>query len=45
MSRPAVEARDAIDGLVVRAIRGESDVPQTTVRIQSVFSENIPSEI
>lgn len=39
-----VEARDAIDRLV-RAISGETDIPQTTVRIQSVFSENIPSEI
>jgi LacI family transcriptional regulator len=39
-----VEARDAIDRLV-RAIRGETDISQATVRIQSVFSENIPSEI
>lgn len=39
-----VEARDAIDRLV-RSIKGEMDIPQTTVRIQSVFSENIPSEI
>ena len=39
-----VEARDAIDRLV-RAIGGVTDIPQTTVRIQSVFSENIPSEI
>lgn len=39
-----VEARDAIDRLV-RAIAGETDIPQATVRIQSVFSENIPSEI
>ncbi|MGV3551196.1 LacI family DNA-binding transcriptional regulator [Rhizobium sp.] len=39
-----VEARDAIDRLV-RAIRGETDIPQVTVRIQSVFPENIPSEI
>jgi LacI family transcriptional regulator len=39
-----VEARDAIDRLV-RAIRGEADIPQVTVRIQSVFPENIPSEI
>lgn len=39
-----VEARDAIDRLV-RSITGETDIPQATVRIQSVFSENIPSEI
>jgi LacI family transcriptional regulator len=39
-----VEARDAIDRLM-RAVRGESDIPQTTVRIQSVFAENIPNEI
>lgn len=39
-----VEARDSIDRLV-RAVRGETDIPQTTVRIQSVFPENIPSEI
>ena len=39
-----VEARDAIDRLV-RSVRGETDIPQTTVRIQSVFPENIPSEI
>ena len=38
------EARDSIDRLV-RAVRGETDIPQTTVRIQSVFPENIPSEI
>ena len=39
-----VEARDAIDRLL-RAIRGEQDISHATVRIQSVFSENIPSEI
>ena len=39
-----VEARDSIDRLV-RSISGEADVPQTTVRIQAVFPENIPSEI
>jgi LacI family transcriptional regulator len=39
-----VEARDAIDRLV-RAIRGEAELSHATVRIQSVFSENIPSEI
>jgi LacI family transcriptional regulator len=39
-----VEARDAIDRLV-RAVRNEGDIPLTTVRIQSVFPENIPSEI
>lgn len=39
-----VEARDAIDRLA-RAIRGDADIPHVTVRIQSVFPENIPSEI
>lgn len=39
-----VEARDSIDRLV-RAVRGETEISQTTVRIQSVFPENIPSEI
>ena len=39
-----VEARDSIDRLV-RAIRGETELSHATVRIQSVFSENIPSEI
>ena len=39
-----VEAREAIDRLV-RAARRETDIPQATVRIQSVFRENIPSEI
>jgi LacI family transcriptional regulator len=39
-----VEARDAIDRLV-RAIRGATDISHATVRIQSVFPENIPSEI
>lgn len=39
-----VEARDAVDRLV-RTIRGESDISQATVRIQSVFPENIPNEI
>lgn len=39
-----VEARDAVDRLV-RAVRGESDIPHVTVRIQSVFPENIPTEI
>lgn len=39
-----VEARDAIDRLV-RSIRGATDIPQATVRIQSVFPENIPTEI
>lgn len=39
-----VEAREAIDRLV-RSIRGENDISHTTIRIQSVFPENIPSEI
>jgi LacI family transcriptional regulator len=39
-----VEARDAVDRLV-RAVRGENDISHTTVRIQSVFPENIPNEI
>lgn len=39
-----VEARDAVDRLA-RAVRGDSDISQTTVRIQSVFPENIPNEI
>lgn len=38
-----VEAREAIDRLV-RAVRNEPDIATTTVRIQSVFRENIPSE-
>ncbi len=39
-----VEAREAIDRLV-RAVRNESNISQATVRIQSVFRENIPVEI
>ena len=39
-----VEARDAVDRLM-RAVRGESDISQTTVRIQTIFAENIPNEI
>lgn len=39
-----VEAREAVDRLV-RAIHGESDIATATVRIQSVFRENIPSEV
>lgn len=39
-----VEARDSIDRLV-RAVRGEGEISQSTVRIQSVFPENIPSEV
>lgn len=39
-----VEAREAVDRLV-RAVRGESNISQATVRIQTVFRENIPSEI
>lgn len=38
-----VEAREAIDRLV-RTIRGETDIPTATIRIQSVFRENIPNE-
>lgn len=38
-----VEAREAIDRLV-RAVRGEVSISTTTIRIQSVFSENIPTE-
>ncbi|WP_378948477.1 LacI family DNA-binding transcriptional regulator [Mesorhizobium sp. ANAO-SY3R2] len=38
-----VEAREAIDRLV-RAVRNEPNIPTTTIRIQSVFRENIPSE-
>lgn len=38
-----VEAREAVDRLV-RAVRGESDIPTSTIRIQSVFRENIPNE-
>lgn len=39
-----VEAREAIDRLV-RAVRDEPNIPTTTIRIQSVFRENIPSEV
>jgi LacI family transcriptional regulator len=39
-----VEAREAVDRLV-RSIRGESDISHVTIRIQSVFPENIPTEI
>jgi LacI family transcriptional regulator len=38
-----VEARESIDRLV-RSIRGETEISHTTIRIQSVFPENIPSE-
>ena len=38
-----VEAREAVDRLV-RCVRGETDIPTNTVRIQSVFRENIPNE-
>lgn len=38
-----VEAREAVDRLV-RAIRGESNISTATIRIQSVFRENIPNE-
>src|SRR5262245_44636254 len=38
-----VEAREAVDRLV-RAVRGEEDISTATIRIQSVFRENIPTE-
>lgn len=38
-----VEAREAVDRLV-RAIRNESNISTATVRIQSVFRENIPND-
>ncbi|WP_426238031.1 LacI family DNA-binding transcriptional regulator [Pararhizobium sp. DWP1-1-3] len=38
-----VEAREAIDRLV-RSTRGETPVSAATIRIQSVFSENIPAD-
>ncbi|MEQ1949794.1 LacI family DNA-binding transcriptional regulator [Mesorhizobium sp. CN2-181] len=38
-----VEAREAVDRLV-RAIRNESNISTATIRIQSVFRENIPNE-
>lgn len=38
-----VEAREAVDRLV-RAVRGETDISTATIRIQSVFRENIPNE-
>ena len=38
-----VEAREAVDRLV-RAVKGEADISTATVRIQSVFRENIPNE-
>ncbi|MGE0004671.1 MAG: LacI family DNA-binding transcriptional regulator [Parvibaculaceae bacterium] len=38
-----VEAREAVDRLV-RWVRGETDISTATVRIQSVFRENIPTE-
>lgn len=37
------EAREAVDRLV-RAVRGDTDIPTSTLRIQSVFRENIPNE-
>jgi LacI family transcriptional regulator len=39
-----VEAREAIDRLV-QAVRGEASISAATIRIQSVFSENIPTEL
>jgi LacI family transcriptional regulator len=38
-----VEAREAIDRLV-RATRNEPSISSATIRIQSVFSENIPTD-
>jgi len=38
-----VEAREAIDRLTL-AIDGDAPVPATTIRIQPVFRENIPSD-
>ena len=38
-----VEAREAVDRLV-RAIRNEANISTATIRIQSVFRENIPNE-
>jgi LacI family transcriptional regulator len=38
-----VEAREVVDRLV-RAVRGEDDISTATIRIQSVFRENIPNE-
>ncbi|ABR60872.1 LacI family DNA-binding transcriptional regulator [Sinorhizobium medicae] len=38
-----VEAREAIDRLV-RATRNETSISAATIRIQSVFSENIPAD-
>ena len=38
-----VTAREAIDRLV-RAVRNEDNISPATIRIQSVFRENIPSE-
>jgi LacI family transcriptional regulator len=38
-----VEAREAVDRLV-QAVRGETDISTATIRIQSVFRENIPTE-
>lgn len=38
-----VEAREAVDRLV-RALNGEADISTATIRIQSVFRENIPNE-
>jgi LacI family transcriptional regulator len=38
-----VEAREAVDRLV-RAVEGEADISTATIRIQSVFRENIPNE-
>ena len=38
-----VEAREAVDRLV-GAVRGEPEISTATIRIQSVFRENIPTE-
>ena len=39
-----VEGREAVDRLV-RAVRQEPEISAATVRIQSVFRENIPSDV
>jgi len=39
-----VEGREAVDRLV-RAVRQDQDISTATVRIQSVFRENIPSDV
>ena len=38
-----VEAREAVDRLV-GAVQGDPEISTATIRIQSVFRENIPTE-